>query len=140
MEMNFGEPFDAFEVELFIHQSDLELFFLNDGCLVGHYHECENLQDLYLTHALVQFNIAQALNPAIPVSEAVLDAMKQVPEAMFWHVEGRVNTRLKWDDHLKTFTVNGETLTITDYVQADCPLALETLLQFTLDGERKETE
>lgn len=76
----------------------------------------------------------EALNAPVQVTQAVLDAMNKVPEAQFWHVEGSVNTRLKWNDALKTFTVNGQTLSITDYIQADCPLALEALLKFYTDG------
>ena len=89
------------------------------------------------------FLITEALNAPVQVTQAVLDAMEKVPEAQFWYVEGCVNVRLKWDDALKTFTVNGQTLSITDYIQADCPLALEVLLQFYTDGtpvKRKETE
>ena len=78
--------------------------------------------------------LCEALNAPVQVTQAVLDAMNKVPEAQFWHVEGSVNTRLKWDDALETFTVNGQTLTITDYIQSDCPLALEALLQFYTDG------
>ena len=77
--------------------------------------------------------LCEALNAPVQVTQAVLDAMNKVPEAQFWHV-GSVNTRLKWNDALKTFTVNGHTLSITDYIQADCPLALEALLKFYTDG------
>jgi hypothetical protein len=79
--------------------------------------------------------IAKALNPLIEVTQAVLYAMEKVPEASFWYVEGSVNVRLKWDETLKTFTVNGQTLSITDYIQADCPLALQVLFQFNTEGE-----
>jgi hypothetical protein len=85
---------------------------------------------------LLSLVIAQALNPPIKVTQAVLDAMEKVPEASFWYVEGSVNVRLKWDETLKTFTVNGQTLSITDYIQADCPLALQVLFQFNTEGEK----
>lgn len=78
--------------------------------------------------------LCEALNAPVQVTQAVLDAMNKVPKAQFWHVEGSVNTRLKWDNALETFTVNGQTLSITDYIQADCPLALEALLKFYTDG------
>ena len=95
----------------------------------------DSAEELEATRASITFQLAQALNPPIKVGRAVLKAMEKVPEASFWYVEGSVNVRLKWDDTLKTFTVNGQTLSITDYIQADCPLALQVLLQFNTEGE-----
>ena len=83
----------------------------------------------------IRWQLAQALNPPIEVTKKVFKAMEEVPEANFWYVEGSVNVRLKWDEALKTFTVNGQTPSITDYIQADCPLALQVLLQFNTEGE-----
>lgn len=102
----------------------------------GHSEELdfENRGKAYYTYQSVLLAIYEARNLPIQVTQAVLDTMNKVPEAQFWYVEGCVNVRLKWNDALKTFTVNGQTLSITDYIQADCPLALEVLLQFYTDG------
>ena len=64
--------------------------------------------------------IAQALNPPIKVTQAVLDAMEKVPEAKF----------LVLDDYDNWGAVLG------DYIQADCPLALQVLLHFNEEGEK----
>lgn len=118
--VNDGKPFDAFIVELFRHDTDLEFFILYKGCLLGSYFKCENLKDLRVSYAFTQWQLAQALNTPIKVTQAVLDAMEKVPEAKF----------LVCGDYDYFGAVLG------DYIQADCPLALQVLLQFTLEGVR----
>ena len=107
----------------------------SDLLLMTDYEHCLESTSKYGLQELV-FKLSKALNPPIKVTQAVLDAMEKVPEASFWYVEGSVNVRLKWDEILKTFTVNGQTLSITDYIQADCPLALQVLFQFNTEGQK----
>ena len=97
----------------------------------------------------VLFQLAQALNPPIKVTQAVLDAMEKVPEARFsmyvkYHTHRReIGKRypLQYDEHYKVFHAFGvqgvQQLQIGDYIQASdgCPLALQVLLQFNEEGE-----
>ena len=101
------------------------------------------------------FQLAQALNPPILVTEAVLEAMEKAPEAKFKVLEAgllpklfreRVGCKTKkeggtewiygktyyydsWVDGIKK-----ELEIDYDYIQADCPLALQVLLGFTTKG------
>ena len=138
--VNGGKPFEALQMDLSFHISDLDIYIsdYDDAKNDFNFHQSfrfNTLKELEAVKYLLQWQLAQALNPPIPVKQAVLDAMEKVPEASFWYVEGSVNVRLKWDETLKTFTVNGQTLSITDYIQADSPLALQVLLQFNAKGE-----
>ena len=154
--VNDGKPFDAFIVELFRHDTDLEFFILYKGCLLGSYFKCENLQDLRVSYASTQWQLAKALNPLIKVSRLVLDAMDKVPESKFKVLEAGLLPKLfrkaigcetkkeggcNWV-YGKTFYydswVDGieKKLGIGDYIQADCPLALQVLLQFNTEGEK----
>lgn len=139
----WGETFDAISIQDIMRYNRFasrENFDLSISlCFAGNPFAIESpcVHTLEEQSALFQEAITaiyNALNAPVQVTQAVLDAMNKVPEAQFWHVEGSVNTRLKWNDALKTFTVNGQTLSITDYIQADCPLALEALLKFYTDG------
>ena len=148
----WDETFDALCVNDIIRDDKLKnrkkfdfnvaLYFLGNHFIIySPYVQTRKEQDALFQEAITA--IYNALNALVLATEEVLDAMNKVPEAQFWHVEGSVNTRLKWNDALKTFTVNGQTLSITDYIQADCPLALEALLKFYTDGtsiKGKETE
>jgi hypothetical protein len=141
--VNDGKPFDAYRAEVYRYGRGVYLslrtqMYVNK-CLItigipkngvfsykdDHIHRCVSV---------LQYQVAQALNPPIKVTQAVLEAMEKVPEAKFWYVEGSVNIRLDWDKTLNTFTIEGRTLTITEYIKADCPLALQVLLGFNTEG------
>ena len=138
--VNDGKPFEALQMDLSFHISDLDIYIsdYDDAKNDFNFHQSfrfNTLKELQDAKYSIQWQLAQALKRPIKVTQAVLDAINKVPEASFWYVEGSVNVRLKWDETLKTFTVNGQTLSITDYIQADCPLALQVLLQFNTEGE-----
>lgn len=89
----------------------------------------------------VIFQLAQALNPPIKVTQAVLEAMKKVPSAKFSMVG--INEYGKHTYPCSYSTMRGgwytyhtvpKALKIGDYIQADCPLALQVLLGFTRKG------
>ena len=140
-ESNDPVVFDAFRFEGFKYERStsyaleeyyvVKIYLTNPNSVVLRYFPEKGIEALIRQTVYL---VNEALNAPVQVTQAVLDAMNKVPEAQFWHVEGSVNTRLKWDDALKTFTVNGQTLSITDYIQSDCPLALEALLKFYTDG------
>ena len=84
--------------------------------------------------------IAEALNAPVLVTQAVLDAMEKVPEARFFIDNGEQKEKVnEW--HFAFFDVDEEGGDIFipiagKKVIADCPLSLQVLLQFTLDGVR----
>ena len=80
--------------------------------------------------------IAKALNPYIWVMDAVLDAVKKEPNAKYLILDKR-------DSPYFELALDVDEIKRGDYIQADCPLALKVLLQFTLDGtpvKEKETK
>jgi hypothetical protein len=128
----WGQTFDAIGASVLPSGRDMGVYTKDNRVIRFEFATREALEIGYMEAITT---IAQALNPPIKVSKLVSKAMEEVPEASFWYVEGSVNVRLKWDETLKTFTVNGQTLSITDYIQADCPLALQVLFQFNTEGE-----
>jgi hypothetical protein len=111
-----------------------------------------------LLESVNQWQLAQALNPPIKVTQAVLDAMEKVHEAKFrtqekcpataspiyylCFYEGGGGTWEKgW--HYWTpsdYSIFGKFNKVEegDYIQADCPLALQVLLGFTVEGVPKD--
>ena len=102
----------------------------------------------------------KALNPPIKVTQAVLDAMDKVPEANYKVQNSGHYTECYYDTHWGQKLVDRKyiprgawvyekvnyhetgvdifdaELQIGDYIQADCPLALQVLLQFHTEGEK----
>jgi hypothetical protein len=122
--VNDGKPFEALQMDLSFHISDLDIYIRNydDAKNDFSFHQSfrfNTLKELEAVKYLLQWQLAQALNPPIKVTQAVLDAMEKVPEAKF----------LVCGDYDYFGAVLG------DYIQADCPLALQVLLQFNTEGE-----
>ena len=100
---------------------------------------------------ILEWQLAQALNPPIKVTQAVLDAMEKVPEAKFYVGDDESKYLLEWQgvweyeskndswQNGRDFDDEGipshSKLQIGDYIQADCPLGLQVLLQFNVEGE-----
>jgi hypothetical protein len=87
--------------------------------------------------------IADALNAPIKVTQAVLDAMEKVPSAKFHLIDKAPKKRIElyplfWNDEDAEWFVIGGYFDIGDYIQADCPLALQVLLGFTIEGVPKD--
>lgn len=101
--------------------------------------------------------IAEALNAPVQATNEVLDAMNKVPEANFLMRDDYDNlVECRYDSKWRMREINGvylpvgawlytkvqeyspsfssEKLAVDDLIQADCPLALEVLLQFYIDG------
>jgi hypothetical protein len=121
----------GFESVIFNEASRLEL----DGLNVN--------RDPLFREALQSLN--KALNPPIKVTQAVLDAMEKVPEAKFRKVIN--DCRNEYTYNCSYSTMHGgwytyhpipKSLKIGDYIQADCPLALQVLLGFTVEGVPKD--
>ena len=131
--MNDGKPFDASKGFLTVRKTE-------DSC---------TNEDLELAHCIVVFQHAQALNPPIKVTQAVLEAMEKAGGA-YSAKSILINApdysyNLCFDDKKKVFTFRGGmTFDVNDQnvpiytVQADCPLALQVLLGFTTEGVPKD--
>ena len=71
--------------------------------------------------------IAKALNPPIWVMDAVLEAVKKEPNAHYLILD-------KLDSPYYERSMDVDDIKRGDYIQADCPLALQVLLGFTTEG------
>jgi hypothetical protein len=148
--VNDGKPFDACKGFLTVRKTE----------------ESVTNEELELAQCIVIFQHAKALNPPIKVTQAVLKAMQEVPEAKF-KVKGKypINESFIYyscfyeDDYIvkdtvirkkgwyywsfveyphsvvpSSFEAQFAEVKIGDYIQADCPLALQVLLGFTTEG------
>jgi hypothetical protein len=98
--------------------------------------------------------IGDALKAPVLATKKVLKAMEKVPEAKFWVWDDENRYQLiRPSNHYHSINdsfINGQDfdedddadnsppyskLQIGDYIQADCPLALQVLLGFTVEGE-----
>jgi hypothetical protein len=154
--VNDGKPFDALTATLqFDYQNcgTVSILYYRDGVQIEE-PLIEGLDtvagDLFVN--LIKWQLAQALNPPIKVTQAVLDAMKkQAVESKL--LGGNVAHYKRYSDHGAWFSFylwdvdmgwwcgyhnsyyTDEDL-LMGYVQADskCPLALQVLLNFTTEG------
>jgi hypothetical protein len=148
--VNDGKPFDATKAyaDYYGDEDEIQVRLETEACAVAiatidmndiHMDDVRNLMHL------LQWQLAKALNPPIKVTQAVLDAMEKVPSAMFY--VGEYGSSLETKYPLKRsdetyYTIHnarqddlfGTKLTLGDYIQADCPLALQVLLGFTTEG------
>ncbi len=151
-EVNDGKPFDALIASPSFDTNDgtLSMIYFENGVQTVEILK-EGLDDKEgsLLCALLEWQLAQALNPPIMVTDAVLKAMEKVPEANFY--VGEYGSSLETKYPLKRsdetyYTIHnarqddlfGTKLQIGDYIQADCPLALQVLLGFTTEGVPKD--
>jgi hypothetical protein len=127
VEANDGKPFDASKGFLTVRKTE-------DSC---------TNEDLELAQCIVIFQYAQALNPPIKVTQAVLEAMANNIGAKFkrrgesWFPQDGYDTcSIGWNGDSKRFEyASNFPLQIGDRIQADdCPLALQVLLGFTTEG------
>ena len=131
--VNDGKPFDACKGFLTVRKTE----------------ESVTNEELELAQCIVIFQHAKALNPPIKVTDAVLKAMEKAGGA--YSVKSiLVNApdysyNLHFDDKKRVFTFRGGmTFDINEQdvpiytVQADCPLALQVLLGFTVEGVPKD--
>jgi hypothetical protein len=89
----------------------------------------DSIEKLEGTRASITFQLAQALNQPIKVTKKVLDAMEKVPSANYLIQE---TLDCPFIEKSNGRPVNKNLL--GRYIQADCPLALQVLLGFTVEG------
>jgi len=151
--VNDGKTFDAFTMELSFHINDLDLYITNydddkNDFIFHQSFRFNTLKELQDAKYSVQWQLAKAMNPPIEVTDAVLKAMEKAGGA--YSVKSiLVNApdysyNLFFDDKKRVFTFRGGmTFDVNEQdvpiytVQADCPLALQVLLQFTVEGVPK---
>lgn len=106
--VNDGKPFEA----------------MDEGILgIDYYYTCVSSEN----ERLIKWQIAQALNPPIWVMDAVLEAVKKEPNAHYLILD-------KLDSPYYERSMDVDDIKRGDYIQADCPLALQVLLGFTTEG------
>ena len=146
--VNDGKPFEAYGIE--VKQEGKALISLSRKGLFVTVIRVDEIEQMEERKASLQWQLAQALNPPIRVTQAVLDAMKkQAVESKL--LGGNVAHYKRYSDHGAWFSFylwdvdmgwwcgyhnsyyTDEDL-LMDYVQADCPLALRVLLGFTVEG------
>jgi hypothetical protein len=157
-QVNDGKPFEALTATLqFDYQNcgTVSILYYRDGVQIEE-PLIEGLDtvagDLFVN--LIKWQLAQALNPLVEVTKAVLDAMEKVPEAKYRIHLGRFTQSLSKANsskgicfyHYKIYTDLDNVdifeeeshkkllLEVGNYIQADCPLALQVLLGFTTEG------
>ena len=149
--VNAGTPFCAYTSFVGIAEQDefWEVFIENESSSYYHvYAIADTEKEANAIMRILEWQLAQALNPPIKVTQAVLDAMDKVPDAKFsasWG--GLINWYRCYQTPLLGGALtwrasNGLRLTTYEedyYIQADCPLAcplaLKVLLQFNEEGE-----
>jgi hypothetical protein len=146
--VNDGKPFEALGAFISRFDADRELDIRGAGGRAGIFSICRLFfktdEEMRIAETLIKWQLAQALNPPIEVTDAVLKAMEKVPEAKFSLITkqfaGRAGTLpIYWEKQEKRwFAINGNfAIVVGDYVQADCPLALQVLLGFKTEGVPK---
>jgi hypothetical protein len=146
--VNDGKPFEGMSMELSFHIRDQDLYMTNydddkNDYIFHQSFRFNTLKELQDAKYSVQWQLAQALNPPIKVTQAVLDAMEKVPSAKFHLIDKAPKKRIElyplfWNDEDAEWFVIGGYFDIGDYIQADCPLALQVLLGFTIEGVPKD--
>jgi hypothetical protein len=147
--VNDGKPFDALTATLqFDYQNcgTVSILYYRDGVQIEE-PLIEGLDtvagDLFVN--LIKWQLAQAVNPPIKVTQAVLKAMDRNRGGKYLHVQesmhGIQTTELFClESMVETYAFrpllncSQITLKIGHYIQADCPLALQVLLGFTVEG------
>ena len=140
-------PFDACDFnmdyfEVFRNESDCNynVYFLGTKIAT-----VDEYADSFPIYRQIITTIAKALNAPIKVTQALLKAMEKVPEAKFsilnkdfYIVTSRYGSLPIFKDRVDNkwfYYYDGLIeLKIGDYIQADCPLALQVLLGFIIEG------
>jgi hypothetical protein len=159
--VNDGKPFEALgaTVRYYEFEDTVEIVVKNKSKLLYEYMYLSKppMEEIYNTVRILEWQLAQALNPPIEVTQAVLEAMEKVPEAKYLVQEcsglGRADkypleyytdgTKSRWyyksKEDYKDDRNYGDSHPFDDYIQADdCPLALQVLLGFTTEGVPKD--
>lgn len=149
--VNDGKPFEAYDAS--IHYISNEILRKGDWVeAVQFFSITATGLDSYVScldderEALIKWQLAQALNPPIKVTQAVLEAMEKVHEGKYFGISGegsKIPFSIDKDDrrlgHPCKFVGRFTTMCLIksefDYIQADCPMALQVLLPFNTEGE-----
>jgi hypothetical protein len=156
--VNDGKPFEAIDLnseafDTILSDDHYFMYFLNEKIGV-----VDTYYDASVAYRNIIWQLSQALNPPIKVTQAVLEAMGKVPEAKYRIRLGRFTQSLSKANsskgicfyHYKIYTDLDNVdifeeeshkkllLKVGNYIQADCPLALQVLLGFTTEGVLKD--
>ena len=154
--VNDGKPFEAYNAET--HYISSEILRKNEWVEVVEFFSITTTGlDSYISclddekEALIKWQLAQALNPPIKVTQAVLDAMdtemnkvidrknclkfRIVFDNMWGGSFLLLRPRKQWIYKIEPYDGMVQHLQIGDHIQADCPLALQVLLDFNEEGE-----
>ena len=129
--VNEGKPFDAMVLEIGFHVNDQDLYLTHSNSVdepitFHHVFHFDTLSELERVKHSVEWQIAEALNAPIPVTQEVLDGLPKDAKILGRRVDVDEGT--------------GNAVSWCVIKSIECPQTLEYLLQFTLDGKRKETE
>lgn len=136
--VNDGKPFEALQMDLSFHINDLDIYLLDydDAKNDFNFHQVftfNTLKELEVVKYLLQWQLAKALNPPIKATDAVLDAMKEeyLNESYYFIVGEYRNQKI----HVSYLRNINPVHLLGEKIIADCPLALQVLLQFNEEGE-----
>jgi hypothetical protein len=147
--VNDGKPFEAIDLnseafDTILSDDHYFMYFLNEKIGV-----VDTYYDASVAYRNIIWQLSQALNQPIKVTQAVLEAMDRNRGGKYLHVQesmhGIQTTELFClESMVETYAFrpllncSQITLKIGDYIQADCPLALQVLLGFTTEGVLKD--
>lgn len=141
--VNDGKPFEALQMDLSFHISDLDIYIRNydDAKNDFNFHQSfrfNTLKELEAVKYLLQWQLAQALNAPVKATEAVLAGLPQgsnfiahkVGYTPIWQSAFYCPESQKWWSQ-------DEPLDESYIIKSDgCSKTLARLLEFTLDGVR----
>jgi hypothetical protein len=147
--VNDGKPFEAIDLnseafDTILSDDHYFMYFLNEKIGV-----VDTYYDASVAYRNIIWQLSQALNQPIKVTQAVLEAMDRNRGGKYLHVQesmhGIQTTELFCLESMvepyafrPLLNCSQITLKIGDYIQADCPLALQVLLGFTTEGVLKD--
>jgi hypothetical protein len=147
--VNDGKPFEAIDLnseafDTILSDDHYFMYFLNEKIGV-----VDTYYDASVAYRNIIWQLSQALNQPIKVTQAVLEAMDRNRGGKYLHVQesmhGIQTTELFCLESMvepyafrPLINCSQITLKIGDYIQADCPLALQVLLGFTTEGVLKD--
>ena len=144
--VNEGKPFDAMVLEIGFHVNDQDLYLTHSNSVdepitFHHVFHFDTLSQLERVKHSVEWQIAEALNAPVKVTPEWVESVGEKRRSFLFSDGEYVDDLTHWFKHsFNCFTRTDVVLGEQYFVKATCPETLEYLLQFTLDGKRKETK
>lgn len=137
--VNEGKPFDAMVLEIGFHVNDQDLYLTHSNSIdepiaFHHVFHFDTLSELERVKHSVEWQIAEALNAPVKVTQEWVESACEKRRLFLFSADLTHWFQHEFDCFKRTDVLLGEEY----FVKATCPQTLEYLLQFTLDGERKE--